>query len=583
MKNRKLFLSLLLILFVQTAFSQTIETKVESKNDTVKETEISAETKKQAIEFLRETAGDVGSLRTLENRISFAAEVAGLMWFHDEREARAMMNSVIGDFKQLVLQYDSQLNAFGGEPEENERYYGGFLSGGNQSERGKLMRKLMKAIAVRQQIASSIAEHDPQLAYDFYEGGIQMISNAKLRKQFEDQDGYFLARLLKEIAEKDAGKAADFGRKSLSKGINYQHIELLKKIWEKDAEKGAEFAEEMAKKLREVKSESEDYYTLGSVISLGASNIEAAKKDKKKPMFTEQTMRDLTETLAQLLLKYDDPRGSEYLDEIEKFAPSRAVQIRAKINRQNSSASNTARNASNSALPPPPPPAVGGGTVEGGNKEVSPEIKLAEGLKNLENKELPKEEREKVIAQARKIITEMPDKTAKIVALSGLAAQIFKFGDKELAAQIMNDAQGLVNLQPKNYQDFMEIWILASGYAQGDAEKAFPILDETIYRLNGTLSAFIKVAEFIDVSGEIIEDGEVQVGAFGGSMVKELTRGLGMANGTLQSLAKTDFAKTKNLTNRFEHQEIRILAKMLILRAVLGDKKKELEMGVDNY
>jgi hypothetical protein len=70
-----------------------------------------------------------------------------------------------------------------------------------------------------------------------------------------------------------------------------------------------------------------------------------------------------------------------------------------------------------------------------------------------------------------------------------------------------------------------------------------------------------------------VDDGEVQVGAFGGSMMRDLTRGLGMVDGTLRSLAKADLVKTRALTNRFDRQEVRVLAKMLVLRAIMGEKK----------
>jgi hypothetical protein len=139
----------------------------------------------------------------------------------------------------------------------------------------------------------------------------------------------------------------------------------------------------------------------------------------------------------------------------------------------------------------------------------------------------------------------------------------------------MKDAESLVNPQPKNYQDFLLTWMLASGYAQANPDKAFPLLQDTISRANDTLAAFVKTAEFIDVNGEIIDDGEVQVGAFGGSMVRDLTRELNMADSTIRVLAKADFDKTKDLTNRFDRTEVRILAKMLVLRAVLGDKKSD--------
>ena len=136
----------------------------------------------------------------------------------------------------------------------------------------------------------------------------------------------------------------------------------------------------------------------------------------------------------------------------------------------------------------------------------------------------------------------------------------------------MKDAEAMVNPAPKNYQDFLLSWMLATGYASSNPDKAFPILEETIGRANDTLAAFVKVGEFIDVAEEMIVDGEVQVGAFGGTMVRGLTRELNIADGTIEVLAKADFAKTKALTNRFDRPEIRVLAKMMVLRAVLKPK-----------
>ena len=84
-----------------------------------------------------------------------------------------------------------------------------------------------------------------------------------------------------------------------------------------------------------------------------------------------------------------------------------------------------------------------------------PRKRLMDDIKDLGSKPLPKEERDKVVAQARKIISATPGKDKKIVALSLLAAQVAHAGDKDLADEIMRDAERLVNPQPKNYQDFL--------------------------------------------------------------------------------------------------------------------------------
>lgn len=576
--HRKLFLPFILLLLVHSIFPQTVETK---KND-----ELSEETRKQAVEFLRETAGDVNNLRSLENRISFSSEVASIMWFNDEKEAQIMYQSVINDFKQLLYQYDSQLNAMG---EAIEVYNGGGMFGGSEpNEKAKLLRKMQKAVGVRQQIISSIAEHDPQLAFDFYETSLNTVTNADMRQRFAG-DSYFITRLLSQIAEKDAKKAAEFGRKSLAEGVNYQHLELIKKIYEKDADKGAEFAEEVAKKVKDKNSENGESYLIGGLLQMGAENFAKAKKDNKKAMLAEQTLRDLADVLAQILLKNDEIYGTEYLSVIEKYAPSRAVQIRAKMGNRNQNANksvygsniaSTPMISKGSAANMVDAPAILNKNSETPTEETSPEETLMKNYANLQNKDLPKEEREKIIAKTRAIISALPGRQAKLFALSGLAAEVYKAGDKDLSNQIMREAEALVNLQPKNYQEYIEVWLLINGYAQSDANKAFPILEDTVSRISETINAFVKVAEFMDVQGEIIDDDEIQVGAFGGSMVREITQGLGQTDAVLKNLAKTDFARTKALTNRFDKPEIRVLAKMLVLRAVFGETQKS-EKGED--
>ena len=338
----------------------------------------------------------------------------------------------------------------------------------------------------------------------------------------------------------------------------------LKKIYDKDAEKGAAFGEDIVQKIKSEDSTPDKFYYLNSLLSLGISNLEEIKsKPDKKPLFKEQALRDLAELMAQAILKRKDAEGSDiksYISNIERFAPSRAAQIRQKFGVKNVKTESGLRtvitDAENVDADIPPPSRTTEKSDQEGQK------KLIEDVQNLGTKQLPKEEREKVIGQARKAITEIKEPTQKMFALSALAASVAAAGDKELAVQIMDEARTFVNPSPKNYQDFLQTWLLAGGYAQVDAAKAFPLLEDAIFRLNDTISAFIKIGEFMDVRGEIIEDGEVQVGGFGGSITRDLTRNLGQSDTTIRSLAIADFARTKGLTNKFDRQEVRILAKM---------------------
>jgi hypothetical protein len=588
---QKLFTLVLIFAFIQTGFAQSTTPKTAEEAD--------AEFKKEVTVFLRETASEVGSLRSPENRIGFTAEIAGLMWFSDEKESRAMYLNVISDFKHLLGQYDAQLNMIESAPNDgNESVGGGLLFGGDDSDKGKLTRKMRMAMTVRQEVANSMAEHDPQMAFDFFYDSLSAVTNVERRKEYEAQDKYLETKLLNEIAEHNAAKAAELGRKSMAKGgVNYQHLDLLKKIYAKDADKGAEFGDDLTRRLKDLSSGEENIYLLSSALRTGIPNFESVKKEGgKKPMFSEQNLRDLSEILAQRLLESTpevDLAPMSYVDAVEKFAPSRAVQIRAKYGKGTGDGTGMGVGRGNTAVMTVPTVEYRGsgnsnravtraessGTDQARlEKDAAAELKrkteeqLMKDVESLGTKQLPKEERDKIVAQARKIVSEMGGKDQKIMALSLLAAQVAKAGDKELAGEIMKDAGAMVNPQPKNYKDFLLVWMLASGYAEADSDKAFPLLEDAIFRLNDTITGVVRIAEFLDVSGEIVDDGEVQVGAFGGSMMRDITRGLGVVDGTLRSLAKADMVKTKALTNRFDRPEVRVLAKMLVLRAIIGNK-----------
>ncbi len=531
-----------------------------------------------AVSFLRETSAEIMNLRTPENRIGFNAELANLMWFYDEREARAMFNSVTNDFRQLLIGLDAQLNTIKSDDENPEIYSIPFMRG--SSQQAQIYRKFAKAMGVRQQITTALSEHDAILAYSFFSDTATAITNAKFRKRIEQMDQYFEMTILQKIAEQDAAKGLEFGRKSLAKGVNNNHIELLKKIYAKDADSGAAFGEEIVRKLKsDNDGDSENVYLFSSLLSLGSENRKTVKdKPTQKTIFSNQDLRDLAETAAQKLQNQTPEAISAYsetIDRIEEFSPNRAAQLRQKMQTA-VVASNSSRNSNImvEAIK------ANANTYQKRRLEKEEEKKSLENLQKLGEKKLSDEERAKVIAEAGKMIEKIDDPNAKMTALSGFAMQIAKSGDKETALIVMKQAESLVNTTPKNYVDYLQLWFLAGGYAQVDAEKSFPILESTIYNLNDTISAFIKVAEFIDTNGEIMENGEVQLGSFGGGFTKELIGGLGVSQPTLRALAESDFTRLGNMSNKFDRPEVRILAKMLILRAVFDDKKTSVITGM---
>ncbi len=593
---KKLSITLILLsMFVASVPAQNNAT--EKPDDKAKATQMAA------IDFLRETATDVERLRSIENRISFSSELASLMWFYDEKEAKGMYGQVVSDFKQLMMQFDGEMNM--AATDDDEGGMGGFLFGGRGGS--KAQRKFRIALAVRQQIAMSLAEHAPDLALNFFYDSIASVSNPAFRKQAEQMDKYFESRLLIQIAESDAAKGVEYGRESIKRQINSMHIELLRKIYAKDASKGIDFGQALygAAKSDPKRVEGLGFYQ--SLIVFADANLEASKKQgAKSPVYSATDIRDMAEMLYQAMMAeskdMEQWQRRQYIPIVEKHLPGRGAQLRAKFKDPSVNTVAMPAYATNRPVPRPAPPAAtttglgtgnGGGIGDGGpstpyeremkerEEKAKAEAKMIEDMKKLGQSDLPKEERDKVIAQARKIIAETKGKDKKIVALGILATSVAKLGDKDLANEIMLDAERMVTVNPKNYQDFMYTWLLAGGYAEANPDKAFPLLESTIMKANVTLDAFVRVAEFIDVQEEMVADGEVQVGAFGGEMIRGFTRELGAANTLIRTLANADFNRTKGLAGTFDRTEMRVLAKMLVLRAVL-DKKSAKPGDQDN-
>lgn len=574
--RRAVFSFLIAVILVSNALSQA-PAKPEYDEATKK-------LRAEAAKMLRETAGELTRLRLAENRISFAAELASLMWLHDEKEARAMYQQAISDMRFLLLQLDQQM-AVPDMTGADDGITGGMFGRAFSSP---VERKFRVAMGVRRQIALSLADHDADLAYDFFYNSLAELSNSEMKRDIEKEDKYFEFQFLKRIADADAEKALRYGKRSLSNGVEAHHVELLKSIYKKDAEKGAEFGAEVLAKLKQTKIDGLSHWTLSALLDYGAATLEDSAKKKKKPVYSRSDLREIADILANFYLSSADEDQAFYaamaIEKIEKFNPSRAGQLRSKFRNDPSfgragnamrSASNAAANAAMTAV------AVAANAADA--TPVDPRVAIREqreaewqsaweNVGKLANKELPREERQAIVDEARRIIERTSSPQAKVTGLTMLAGVVAKAGDKELALQLMNEAERFSNPYPKTYVDYMLTWMLASGMAEVEPDRAFRQLESAIFRLNDTIAAAVKIAEFIDVNDEIIEDGELHVGSFGGSLIRDVTRDLKVATPTLKSLAAADMAKTKALAETFDRQELRFLAKMMVLRAVLDDR-----------
>lgn len=576
--------------FAFTAFAQQPSVVKPEPTPSPTPDENAEKIKQEAVNYIRVTLRDVDNMRTSENRIGFTAELASLLWDHDQREATAMFSSVVNEFKSLLSRYDMQLNAF--EMAGQAKDVGGGLFGAEPTEYSRVIRKARMAAAVRQQIAMSLADHVPELALNFFNDSGSIVTNEKLKSQISAGDEGFEFRLISRIAETNLARAVELSEDGLKKGLNYNHISLLRRIYEKDQDKGIAFGAKVLAAFKATDRDKIQDYLTSSFLSFGVENSEAAKNDPaKKPIYSEADLREIAEIFAASILKdgdvYNRYSALSYATVIEKVLPARAAQIRAKYpDRTEAAGRGRVRNTTTFSVEAPPPAmpggrsgatavGTGGGDIESPSQKETDEMKMMENMNKLGNKELPKEERDKIVAEARKLIEGNTSREAKVTALSLLAAQVKKAGDGQLASELMLDASRQLNPSAKHMREMMLTWILISGYAETEPDKAFGMIETTIFRVNELLAAMATVGEFVDVNEEMFVDGEMQVGAFGGDMVRGITSSLGMAESTVSKLVAADFDRSRAMTDRFDRVETRVLAKMILLRTILGKKDEK--------
>jgi hypothetical protein len=132
----------------------------------------------------------------------------------------------------------------------------------------------------------------------------------------------------------------------------------------------------------------------------------------------------------------------------------------------------------------------------------------------------------------------------------------------KLALQLLDEARGLVTRRAATYGQFETQVSVAHAYATVDVSRSFETLEPGINQINELLSAAAVLSGF---EVNIFRDGELPLK--GGGTLNGLVQRYGKE---LASLAKIDFERAQLMTERFQLAEPRVLARLTVVRGVLG-------------
>jgi hypothetical protein len=548
------------------------------------------ELEQKALSLLDDVIKDSESFKHTENRIRIRAAVAYVLWKYDEARARILFREAMASLIDLLKEPADE------DPAEARKMFEGPKQ-------------------LRAEMLQMLAQRDARLARELLRATRPPASQAgNGREGMEYLDRETDLNLATQIASSDPKLAAEIAQESLSKGFAYQLPRLVEAIREKDPDVAARLASDIMIKLRTEKLESsgEARNFAVSLLRIATESAETDAKDKQKkatPLLDQTSLRELTEMVAAEALR-SPAQNADMLSSlqsmmpvVEKYAPARVGQIRQKappavvVDEDDEAEGDEMvemgkyrklidTDSVDELLSAAPKASEGmremlyqraaSKMMEEGDVERARQV-ITEKVQNPEQRKQMLAQLDKVAAstaaqqgkveQTRKMLATLHTNEERVMLLAQLASGAAAKGQKKIALQLLEEARGMLGQRAKNINQLGAQLMVARAYAQLDPSRSLAILEPIVDQLNELLGAATVLGGFF--VEELVRDDEIMLGP--------LSMFFGAASNVLlqqyvvdiTTLARADFDRTKALVDRFQRDEIRTMARLMLAQGIL--------------
>jgi len=553
-----------------------------------RETKERQELEKKTLALLNEVASASWGLKAVENRSFVMAAAADLLWDSDQKRARTLywdaMNSL-------------NLSSVGRSSTENP----------SKADLQKLQQEFVIVFELRQTMLRKVARRDAQLALDMLratrqvqfqksDGGVQFLDDRELEQE-----------IAAEVVARDPAQALQLARESLAKGFSYQLLNLLYLLNRKDREKATQFAGEIIAKLR-----SANLATDQRASTIATELVESSRNRSSRlvnssaisgptPLaLTDEQKRELVDSLTNAALTVSANSSLLYeirqlTAEIDQFFPERRQALEKKLAAFNQTlskdqragdefdtliregrAEELVRKAASAEAEKNRPVwygqavliAVGSGQTDSFREFISREIK-DEGERNKALEFLDYQELELAVYKKRaddlqKLLPKLRRKEQRARAMAELAIMLKEKGDDHAATSLLDEAATLIKTNMKDESQATALLALLGAYALVDPPKAFAMAERTIDQANDQLAALL-LLDRVFKSG-VLRKGEILLEQ---SAVLPIDFMVFKYRKSMLALAKADFGRTRALADRFDRNELRVMARLLLVMSLM--------------
>jgi len=593
------FSILLLSFFIAPPTPMRVVGQVDEKERAQKELEKRQELERRTLALLDETVAGAWGFKLPENRSFILTNAADLLWTRDEKRARNMFWEALNSLNLPASSAPEDSTA-------KDSTSKGSTAKIAASDKAQVQNRYYATFATRREFLRKVARRDPQLALDMLRATRQP-PPPRMDPTFRPPDETDLEQeIANEAVERDPKRALQIARESLSRGLTFELMNLLYRLNQQSQEAGTEFAGDLIDKLQTANVAVDPqawWLTIDLLRFSRAPQARPAEKDSKPEALkhlklSDDQRRELVETLTDAALSVSVKANvlsslSEVMPEIEAFAPDRVAKLKAKmadINRtlnKNQLDSNVYNSLFQSGTPEEMINAAAKVSDETRNSLYREAIikavmtGKADALREFINNQIEDVSRRKSLIDSldgeqigaaaylgkteelQKLLPLVRLKEERARAMAELAILLEKKGEHGEAVKLLDEAQALVKVDLKSDSQSNALLAFMLAYAIVEPAKAFAIIEPIVDRTNDDISKLLLLDKI--VKSGATKNGEIMLSQPRMPLDFEMLKyGPGIV-----ALANADFSRTKALADRFQRQELRILARLLLAQSIL--------------
>jgi len=576
-----------------------VSAQVSEQEKEQKESEKRQELERKTLGLLDEITSGAWSLRLAENRSFVQATAADLLWTRDEKRARNL--------------FWEALNSLGLTPglatdetkKDTTKNSNSKTTPAKSQNNDKALRQYYEAFNARRNFLSRVARRDPQLALDMLRATRQPPPsqiNTDIRLPDESDLEQDIAN---EAAERDPKRALQIARESLAKGLRFESMNLLFRLNQQNQEAGTEFAGDIITKLQTANL-TKDLHAgwIAHNLLVTSRTPKARTGDDSTPQFSWKQLRlsdDQKRTLVELLTDValaasTNPNAvnglSDLMTEIEQFAPDRVPKIKAKMAQATYSLTKSQQDWNTLASNGTPEEMIKAGASVGDeerntlyreaviraaaagradalreyiNGQIEDESRRTSLLDSLDEQQIGFAANRGKTEELKKLLELVRLKEQKAWAMAEIAILMEKKGEHDQAVKLLDEAQALVKVDLKSERQSRALLALLLAYALVDPAKALAMVEPIIDRANDDISKLLLLDKLVKT--EAVKNGEIILNQPGIPLDFAILKyGPGII-----ALAREDFNRTKSLADRFQRNELRLFARLLLAQSILSN------------